>query len=77
MPERLTWEEIVERYPDEWVALEDVEDDEFVNIISAVVVEHGSDHDAVWDALSKSKSRQTGITFTGDELPDPGFVYAL
>ena len=76
MAERLTWEEIVTRYPNEWVALEDIEDDEFINVLSAVVVAHGRDHDEVWSALKRSKSHYAGDDFTGDELPDPGFVYA-
>ncbi|MEX0782269.1 MAG: hypothetical protein WD557_06430 [Dehalococcoidia bacterium] len=77
MSERLTWEEIVARYPDEWVALEDIEDDEFINVLSAVVIAHSGDHDEVWGALEKSAAAHAGIDFTGAELPDPGFVYAL
>lgn len=39
MGERLTWEEIQERYPDRWVGLEDVKfvDDDGVSVESAVV----------------------------------------
>lgn len=38
--ERLTWEEIRERYPDQWVALSEVEyvDDDGCNVESAVVI---------------------------------------
>ena len=37
---RFTWEQIREKYPDQWVALEDVEylDDDGVNVKSAVVI---------------------------------------
>ena len=38
--ERLTWDEIVKKYPDKWVALTNVEyiDDDGINIIVADVV---------------------------------------
>lgn len=35
--ERLTWEEIMEKYPDRWVGLTDVEWKNSVNVKSAVV----------------------------------------
>lgn len=39
MAERLTWDEIVKKYPDRWVGLTDVERDapDDPNVISAVV----------------------------------------
>lgn len=37
MEERLTWDEIVERYPDQWVGLTDIEWEDEANIRSAVV----------------------------------------
>ncbi len=77
MADRLRWEEIVARYPDEWVVLEDLEEDEYINVLSAVVVAHSPDHDEAWAALERSKSYHSGINFTGKQLPDPGFAYAL
>lgn len=37
MTERMTWKEIQERYPDQWVGLVDVEWKNQSNIISAIV----------------------------------------
>ena len=37
MEEILTWEEIGERYPDQWVGMVDVEFEDTINIKSAVV----------------------------------------
>ncbi len=37
MDERLTWDEIVEKYPDQWVGLTDVEWEDEANVRSAVV----------------------------------------
>ena len=35
--ERLTWEEIMEKYPDQWVGLSDIEWEDTANIGTAVV----------------------------------------
>lgn len=37
MEERLTWDEIAERYPDQWVGLVDVEWEDGANVRTAVV----------------------------------------
>ena len=37
MEERLTWDEIVERYPDQWVGLVDVDWEDEANVRSAIV----------------------------------------
>lgn len=41
--ERLTWDEMAERYPNQWVGLNDIkyENDDGVNIESAIVAEIG------------------------------------
>lgn len=40
MPERMTWDEMVKKYPDQWVVLTDVnfEDECRANVESAIVV---------------------------------------
>ena len=37
MNERLTWDEIVEKYPDQWVGLVDVDWEDGANVRSAIV----------------------------------------
>lgn len=37
MKERLTWEEIMEKYPDQWLGLSDVEWEDTANIKTAIV----------------------------------------
>ena len=39
-PARLTWVEICERYPDEWVLLADIEKDDVRTIMFARVLDH-------------------------------------
>lgn len=42
--ERLTWNEICKRYPNQQVGLEDVEWDSYDDVVSAVVVYTENDH---------------------------------
>ena len=58
MPERMTWDEMVDRYPDKWVMLRDVEfeDEHRANIKSAVVAQVLSD-DIASDVQLKSNRR--------------------
>ena len=63
MSERLTWEEIQERYPDQWVGLADVKyvDDDGIPIESAVYLQWHW-HCTIRTQLSKSfkkKKRRT------------------
>lgn len=57
MAERLTWEEIQEKYPDQWVGLVDVKylEDDGISIESAVV-----------KYLDKTKSELTKMALNGE-----------
>lgn len=70
MSERLTWEEITERYPDEWVILTDFDYGQTESFIVAAVVDHGTDRDAMEQRMACMKI-PTGFFFTGlmSELP--------
>ena len=50
--ERLTWEEIVKKYPDTWVGLKDIKfrNDDGANIETAVVAETGT-RDELYDSM--------------------------
>lgn len=68
-PEPLTWAEICERYPDQWVCLVDLEMVEFgsPDIRTARVVGHGPTHDAAFDPMRNlhAKYRGFAVKFTG------------
>lgn len=53
MSERLTWKEIQEKYPDQWVALDAVKymNDDGCNVESAVVLHAMSDDDYISSRL--------------------------
>ena len=72
--QHLTWDQIHDRYPNQWVALTDVEylDDDGINIKSAVVVCAMSDEDYVGQRL---KFMKEGKSYEYERTEDTrGFV---
>ena len=49
MSERLTWEEVQEKYPDQWVAMKDVKfkNNDNINVETAIVVANMTDDEYV------------------------------
>ena len=62
---RMTYEEIKQKYPDEWVLLEDIEEDDSLNIISGIVVAHGPRRSDISKYMTKRPGNY-GIRFTGE-----------
>lgn len=73
MEKKMTWEEIKKAYPDEWVAIANIEGDTespFGNIFGEVII-HDVDEAAFTRQLKKKSFQQTiDIRFTGEVLPD-------
>ncbi len=66
--QRLTWAEIRQRYPDEWVALAELDSDlQELEIRSGIVLGHGKSRREL-TALSKSAANRgtRAILFTGE-----------
>ncbi len=78
-PERLTWPEICQRYPDEWVMLVDLDEDEDDPAIrSAVVIGHGPSRKALFAATYESlAARRTtsACRFTGEQRTPAGSLF--
>lgn len=76
MEDVLTWDEIVAKYPDEWVLIDepDLEDDIF-DVIRGRVVAHSADVDDVYAAGRQLKLRDSAFLYTGE--PDPNLVVIL
>lgn len=80
--ERLSWEEIRRRYPDQWVMLADVENEEEDSPVlrSGLVVAHGSRRKAVhaetkW--LLAGRELPSASRFTGESKPLPPGVFSV
>lgn len=70
MSERLTWEEIVARFPDEWVLVVDIDEERTDSFLVAAVADHGMDRDVMEQRFARMKV-PSGIFYTGlmSELP--------
>lgn len=65
MTEKLTWEEIKKRYPDEYVVLIDPEVDETDTVLAGTVVDHGKDKHEMYQVLGKLNPKDGGCLWTG------------
>lgn len=74
MDQRLSWEEIKRKYPDQWVALINEEGDRAIpyGAISGEVLIHDSDEDKFTQQLKgiSLRNQTVDIRYTGDILPD-------
>lgn len=71
--ERLAFNEIKTRYPDEWVLLKDPETVEGLSIKSGVLVAHSSNRDDIYRKQRNLKG-DYAILFTGEIAKDKVFV---
>lgn len=67
--EFLTLAEIEERYPDEWIFIEEPELDEDEEVARGRVVAHGKDRDAVTRIAIERRPKTGAFHYTG-ELPE-------
>lgn len=75
MAERVTWEEIVKKYPDQWISLADPEVDEENNEInSGIVLAAGPDYDVVIDETKDAECATQAVRFTGEIKPFVGLA---
>jgi hypothetical protein len=62
--QRMTYEEIKKTYPDEWVLIDDIEVDKFLEIVSGVVVAHSRSRDEIGRVMLENPGNY-GIRYTG------------
>ncbi len=74
--ERLTWDEICARYPDEWVLLADPDLDDWLDVSTAVLAFHTPDPVEAARRADVAPFRDQALLFTGQD-PTGDFVYIL
>ena len=62
-------EEVKKRYPNEWVLVEVLKEDEFGNPVDVKVLAHSKSRDEIREALRKAKDKYTYHFYTG-EIPE-------
>lgn len=72
--ERMSIEEMMLKYPNQWLFITDCEISENTELISGVVLVHSSSSDEVYEALTNYKGG-SAIRYTG-KLPE-GMAYLL
>ena len=69
MDETLTWAEIEERFPDEWVVIDEPEVTDELEIVRGRVVYHGTDRDEAEALVRRSGLRYVAVWFMGERIP--------
>jgi hypothetical protein len=69
MDEILTRAQIEERFPNEWVMVEDPDLDEQNEVIRGKVISHSPDRLTAYRALFNSKAKRCATLFTGTVAP--------
>ena len=64
--ERLSWEQIQSKYPNEFVAMIDPEHNEHVSICGGTVVAHGEDTHELLEFLKTLGAKNTACVWTGE-----------
>lgn len=72
MPDKLTWNEIKERYPDEWVVLVDYSLDEDEDITAGVVLAHGRTKREIHQAMAEPDD--AAVLYTGKPMSVAGVM---
>jgi hypothetical protein len=75
MEETATIEEIQEKYKDEWVIIEVLEENEFEEPTRGRLIAHSKSRDEIYDLL-KDRTGDIGVFFTG-EIPKKGYAVAF
>lgn len=75
MEEIATMEEIEEKFKDEWVMIEVLEEDEYEKPTKGRVIAHSKSRDEIYDLL-KDKTGDISVFFAG-EIPKKGYAVAF
>ena len=63
MEQKMTWEEIKRKYPDQWVSLDQVQRDENGQVIAGIVTAVGPDLGTVTEAAKKQQHEYSNHKF--------------
>ncbi len=70
-------EELKQKYKDEWVLVEVLEEDELNRPTNAKLIAHSKNRDDIYDKLSGVKSGKHVATFYTGEMPKKGYAVAF
>ncbi len=74
MPHQLTWAEMKQRYPGEWLLIVEAELDKQLGVTCGEVLAHSPNQSDIYDALPLRQGRSASIEYTGEMPEDLAFV---
>jgi hypothetical protein len=70
----MTFAEIKQRYPNEWVLIEFTQLDEELSVIDGHVVAHSPNRAEIYQKLVDLESERIAIEFTGEQPEEPAYL---
>lgn len=64
MAEKMTWEAMVQHYPDEWILVTDYECDEYGEVTEGVLAAHSRNKEEIFSY--PTDANRVGLWFTGE-----------
>jgi hypothetical protein len=74
MPQLLTFEEIKQQYPNEWLLIAYATLDNNLNVVQGEVLLHSPNADDIYDALPQHNDRPVAIEYIGEAPKDIAFI---
>ena len=73
----MTWEEIRQQYPDEWVLIEFTELDAELKVVQGKVIAHSPNKQEIYQTLLRLENERIAIEFTGEMPKEPAYLLKL
>jgi hypothetical protein len=70
----MTWEEIRQQYPDEWVLIEFTELDAELKVVKGEVIAHSPHKEEIYKQLPDLENERIAIEFTGELPKEPAYL---
>ncbi len=70
----MTFEEIKQQYPDEWVLIDFTQLDEELKVVEGEVIAHAPNKEAIYKKLLELENEKIAIEFTGEMPEEPAYL---
>ncbi len=74
MTEILTWEQMSQKFPGEWLLIVHAELDEYLGIIRGEVLAHSPNQGDIYNSLHLRQGRSASIEYIGEIPADLAFI---
>ncbi len=70
----MTFEEIKQQFPEEWVLIDFTQLDEELKVVEGEVIAHSPNKEAIYKKLLELENEKIAIEFTGEMPEEPAYL---